>query len=117
MKSTINKRKIGIKYENLAKNYLEKNNYQIIEQNFYSRLGEIDLIAKNEDYLCFIEVKYRNKDSLVSGVYAVDKHKQNKIYSVAKYYMLINKISDNIPCRFDVVSIDGEVISLIKNAF
>ena len=104
MKSTINKRKIGIKYENLAKNYLEKNNYQIIEQNFYSRLGEIDLIAKNEDYLCFIEVKYRNKDSLVSGVYAVDKHKQNKIYSVA-------------PCRFDVVSIDGEVISLIKNAF
>ena len=113
----INKREIGKKYENIAREYLVKNNYKIVESNFNCKIGEIDIIAKNEEYLCFIEVKYRDKDSLAKGVFAVDKHKQRKIYNVAKYYMLINNLGENTACRFDVISIDGDEITLIKNAF
>lgn len=113
----INKREVGKKYENIAKNYLAKNNYKIVECNFNCKIGEIDIIAKSEGYLCFIEVKYRDRNSLAKGVFAVDKHKQRKIYNVAKYYMLINNISENTACRFDVISIDGDEITLIKNAF
>lgn len=113
----VNKREIGSKYEKIAKEYLIKNNYKIIETNFRCKIGEIDIIANNENYLCFIEVKYRDIDSLAKGLYAVDKNKQKKIYNVAKYYMYINNINDNTACRFDVVSIDGDEITLIKNAF
>lgn len=113
----MNKRAIGNKYESIAREYLVNNSYKIIESNFSCKIGEIDIIANNEDYLCFIEVKYRDKDSLAKGLYAVDKNKQKKIYNVAKYYMLINNISDNTACRFDVISIDGDEITLIKNAF
>lgn len=117
MHDKINKREIGSKYENVAKKYLEKNGYILVEQNFFSRIGEIDIIANNDGYLCFIEVKYRDKESIACGLYAVDKKKQRAIYKVAKYYMLKNKIKENTPCRFDVISIDGDEITLIKNAF
>lgn len=113
----MNKRAIGNKYESVAREYLTKNCYSIIESNFSCKIGEIDIIAKNEEYLCFIEVKYRDKDSLAKGFYAVDKKKQRKIYNVAKYYMLVKNIKNDTACRFDVVSIDGEEITLIRNAF
>ena len=113
----MNKRKIGSIYEEVAREYLIKNDYKIIQSNFSCKIGEIDIIANNEDYLCFIEVKYRDKDSLAKGLYAVDKNKQNKIYNVAKYYMLKNNLNNDLPCRFDVISIDGDEITLIKNAF
>lgn len=117
MTNMINKRKVGNKYENIAKKYLENNGYKIITQNFFSKIGEIDIVAENDGTLCFIEVKYRDKDSLASGLYAVDKKKQKTIYNVAKLYMLKNNINENITCRFDVISVDGDEITLIKNAF
>lgn len=113
----MNKREIGKRYEDKARIYLENNGYKIIESNFSCKIGEIDLIGKNEDYICFIEVKYRDSDSLAKGFYAVDKAKQKKIYKVAQVYLLYNRLNQNTPCRFDVVSIDGNEITLIKNAF
>lgn len=113
----MNKREIGRKYETKAKLYLENNGYKIIEINFSCKIGEIDIIAENEGYICFIEVKYRELNSLAKGMFAVDKNKQRKIYNVANVYLLANKLSQNTPCRFDVVSIDGDEITLIKNAF
>ena len=113
----MNKRKIGSQYESIVRDYLEKHNYKILCQNYRTKIGEIDLIAKNENYLCFIEVKYRDKESLASGLYAVDRLKQKTIYNVANIYINENNIDDDTPCRFDVVSVDGSVLSLIKNAF
>lgn len=113
----MNTRKIGTKYETLACEYLKKGGYEIIERNFRNRQGEIDIIAKDKEYLCFIEVKYRAANGLIKGYEAVDKKKQKIIYDVAKYYLYINKLNDDIPCRFDVVNVDGNEISLFKNAF
>ena len=113
----MNKRQIGNLYENKARKYLSNNGYVILEQNYRTKIGEIDIIARNENYLCFIEVKYRDEKSLATGLYAVDKAKQKTIYNVAKMYMLENKIDDDTACRFDVISVDGSDIELIKNAF
>ena len=113
----MNKREVGKQNEDKAKKYLEENGYEIVESNFSCKIGEIDLVGKNETYLCFIEVKYRDKSSLAKGLYAVDRAKQKRIYKVAQVYLMAHKLSQNTACRFDVVSIDGDEITLIKNAF
>lgn len=113
----MNKRDIGKEYENKAKIYLANNGYKIIESNFSCKIGEIDIIGENEGYICFIEVKYRELGSLAKGMYAVDKNKQKRIFNVASVYLMARQLSQNTPCRFDVVSIDGDEITLIKNAF
>ena len=113
----MNKREVGKIYEEKARKYLEENDYVILETNFNCKIGEIDIVGKNEDYYCFIEVKYREKYSLAKGLYAVDKNKQKKIFKVAQVYLMAHKLSQNTACRFDVVSIDGDEITLIKNAF
>ena len=59
----MNKRVVGDIKENIAADYLKKNNYTILEKNFRCRIGEIDIIAKDEKYLVFVEVKYRNSQT------------------------------------------------------
>lgn len=92
--------------ENLACKYLEKNQYNIIERNFYCRQGEIDIIAcdENEKELVFFEVKTRSNFKYGMPCESVDKRKQNHILSVVKYYIYKNKIK-NIPIRIDVIEV------------
>jgi putative endonuclease len=113
----MNKRLVGDDFENVAVSYMKKNGYDILEQNFRCRIGEIDIIAKNEGYLVFTEVKYRNDSRYGEPEYAVGIRKQQKIYSVAQVYLKKNKMSFDTPIRFDVVSILGDRINIIKNAF
>ena len=54
-----NNRSVGAEYEKIAMSYLEKQGYEIIECNFFCSYGEIDVIAKDKEYLVFLEVKYR----------------------------------------------------------
>ena len=112
-----NKRKLGGEKEQMAKKYLESKGYQILEANFYAKGGEIDLIAHEDGYLVFIEVKYRTNSSAGHPLEAVDYQKQNKIRYTAQYYMYKNHISEDAPCRFDVVAILGDEITVIKDVF
>ncbi len=112
-----NKRSIGSEYENMAVEYLKNHGYKIIERNFYCKQGEIDIIAKNENYLVFVEVKYRRGQDKGHPVDAVNYKKQNRIIKSAKYYMYKNNIKEGQGVRFDVVAILGENIELIKDAF
>lgn len=97
---------IGKLAEDHAVKRLEKTGYKIIERNFASRFGEIDIIAKKNEYLVFIEVKYRSSDAYGGGVAAVDKRKQGKIRKTAEIYL--RKTSPTPFARFDVVSIQGD---------
>ena len=99
-----NRRKIGTNYERLAGKYLEAHGYQIIEYNFKCNAGEIDIIAKDREYLVFCEVKYRKTA------------KQRRISKCAQYYVYKNQWHE-MPCRFDVVGILGTEVQLLKNAF
>lgn len=112
-----NKRSKGSKYEAQACDYLEQCGYKIIEKNYYTNVGEIDIIAKDAEYLVFVEVKYRKNSLYGTPFEAVNVKKQNTIRKVAQIYMYRNNISYNTPVRFDVVGILGETVSLIKNAF
>ncbi|PKK96130.1 MAG: YraN family protein [Tenericutes bacterium HGW-Tenericutes-4] len=102
--------------EQLAVRYLKKQKYEIIEQNFITKLGEIDIIAKENDTLVFIEVKTRKTAEFGLPREAVTKYKQNKIRQVATDYLKQNK-SLNSLCRCDVIDILDDNITHIKNAF
>lgn len=113
----MNNRALGAKFEQEAANYLHKNGYEILERNFRCKIGEIDLIAKAEGYLCFIEVKYRSGTSKGYPAEAITPNKIRKITRTAEFYMLLHKLPQNTPCRFDAVVILDDELSLIKNAF
>ncbi len=114
---TMNNRAVGSIYEEKAKEYLLEKGYQILAKNFRCRIGEIDLIARNEGYLCFIEVKYRSGMTKGYPAEAINLNKIRRITRTAQFYMLLHKLPQNTPCRFDVVVILEHEISLIKNAF
>lgn len=111
------KRAVGKEKETLAEAYLKEQGYVILEKNFYSRFGEIDLVARDGAYLAFVEVKYRKTIKSGYALEAVTQKKIKKIYYTAQYYLYQNQIPSDTPCRFDVVAIQGQKIQLIKNAF
>lgn len=113
---TYNKRQIGAGYERKAGDYLEKQGYQILEYNYRCRKGEIDIIAREGEYLVFCEVKYRRSPESGDPSEAVDMRKQRRISGGAVCYLTEKGLAD-VPCRFDVISILKEEITLIRNAF
>ena len=105
--------------EAVAFNYLIENNYKILNTNFSCKLGEIDIIAKDKEYLVFIEVKTRYSRKFGDPLEAVDERKQYKIRNIATMYLKTNRLLDT-PCRFDVIAILGDSdddIRHIENAF
>ena len=111
-----NRREIGTEYEKKAGAYLEGQGYEVLEYNYRCRMGEIDIIAIDGEYLVFCEVKYRSDSGSGHPAEAVDYRKQRVISKCALYYIMLHGLQD-ISCRFDVVSIEDNVITLYKNAF
>lgn len=115
------KQEIGKQGEEMAVNYLKDKNYEIIQRNFRSKQGEIDIIAWDiiTCELVFFEVKTRTNYSYGKPAEAITNIKQKHIYKTAKYYVYYNKIK-NVPIRFDVMEINlGEksyTINHIKQA-
>ncbi len=117
MQNRYNKRQIGSHYEHLAAEYLKQRGVEILEQNYQTRYGEIDLIARDGRYLVFIEVKFRTKATKGNPAEAVDFRKQQRIRNAARYYLYKHRYGEDTPCRFDVIGILGNEIQWIKNAF
>ena len=105
---------MGAAYEEKAAAYLKGRGYHILKKNYRCPLGEIDLIAEENGYLVFVEVNYRRTSRLGTGAEAVNANKQRRISGVARWYLMEHGMC---PCRFDVVAINGEEITLIRNAF
>lgn len=78
------KKKLGDRGEDYTARYLEKQGFHIVERNWHSRYGEIDIIAENEEYLLFVEVKTRRAGSMVPGEAAVTAQKQQSCGSRRK---------------------------------
>jgi putative endonuclease len=111
----------GRQGEEDAEKYLSQRGYQIIDRNYHSQQGEIDLIARDGQYLVFVEVKSYSFRCYGSPAGAVRKAKKQSIIHAAETYLYKNKIKDTY-CRFDVVTLyrkhDGsQAIELYKNAF
>lgn len=113
--NNIQKGKLG---EDIALNYLINNNVNILETNYRIKSGEIDIIAKIDEEIVFIEVKSRSNIKFGYPSEAVDNKKIRKIINTAKYYILKHNLN-NISIRFDVIEIylKDKKINHIVNAF
>jgi len=111
-----NDRLTGTHYEEIACRYLLDSGIEILERNYRIRIGEIDIIAKDKDCICFIEVKFRHSLKYGRPAEAVTAKKQTTIRKVAGYWMLVNRSYDR-NVRFDIIEIIGTQINYLKYAF
>ena len=115
-----NRQQFGKESESLAVGMLKKKGYQILETNYMTKLGEIDIIAKDGKALVFIEVKARKTQRYGDPKFSITPHKQKKISMAALYY-LKETGQMNTKARFDVVTVKSHFnppkIEIIKNAF
>lgn len=117
------KKQSGNYGEDLAARFLQSRNYEIAARNFHSRYGEIDIVAEDEKYIAFVEVKTRSMSSYGLPREAVDIHKQRKIIKTAYIYLSQNDSSKQP--RFDVIEVylksknelKAEKLTHIKGAF
>lgn len=107
---------LGTKGEVLAKDYLMSQGYKILETNFSNQIGEIDIIAQQDDTIVFVEVKTRETLRFGYPREAVTKYKQNKIRQVALGYLKFKRKLKS-PVRFDCIEVLADEITHIKNCF
>lgn len=100
-----NKRDIGKEGEDIATKYLKEKGLEIIERNFhFSNIGEIDIVAKEQDQTVFVEVKSRLNLDYGEPEYAITPKKIKQIKKMAELY-LYDKDIEEINCRFDVIAV------------
>ncbi len=114
-------RLLGAFGEQTAARYLRNNGYEVLSANFRTRGGEIDIVAKKDGVVCFVEVKTRTEGSMLPPRAAVGFHKEQNVEDTAAVYM--KKYGIKLKKRFDIVEVitstSGEVVEVnhIKNAF
>jgi putative endonuclease len=108
----------GALAERWAAQHLQQHGLKLIEQNYRSRFGEIDMIMQDGDVLVFIEVRLRSNPAFGGAAASIDGHKQQRIVRTAQHYLATLK---HVPlCRFDAVLMDdaqGKQVQWLKNAF
>ena len=112
----MNNKSKGLIGERLAANYLKKGKYEILERNFNFPIGEVDIIARKNDTIVFVEVKSRETCLFGLPSESVNYRKQKKYIAMAKMYMVMKNLS-GFNFRFDVIEVLGEEINHIENAF
>lgn len=110
----MDKRAKGRAGEDAAAAYLEDKGYEVVKRNYYTRYGEIDIIAYDGDFLVFAEVKKRNGKKYGTGAQAVTSKKIGKIRTCAAIYLSENGLHDQ-KVRFDVLEISSGSKNLINH--
>lgn len=106
--NNMNTTELGAFGEQLACDYIQNNNFQILERNFKFKKNEVDIIAKKDNQLIIIEVKTRQTAEIGEPWRAVTRSKQKQIIQVANHYIQSNQIT--LDTRFDIISI-------VRNSF
>jgi len=107
--------------EQTALEYLLTKKLKLLDKNFRSTFGEIDLIMQDKSIILFIEVRYRSSDHFHTALESIDRKKCERIISTSHQYLSENRSALQLDCRFDVVTLSGPqetpMIEWIKNAF
>ena len=105
--------------EEKALDYLTDKGLKLVIRNYTCRLGEIDLIMRDKEYLVFIEVRSRVSIRFGGGAASITYAKRQRIINTTSHYLIKHQLHDKYPLRFDVISIDGRSgsISWLKDAF
>lgn len=113
------KHEIGKLGEDLATDFLIKQNYKIVERNFECKQGEIDIVAIDKNEVVFVEVKTRTGKTYGAPVDAVDENKKKHLIKSIKYY-IYKKNLENAFIRIDIIEVyikeNGNFINHIKKA-
>jgi len=116
----ITQKQLGAQGEDMAAAALKKQGYKILERNYRTPLGEIDLIARHQGFLVFLEVKTRRSLHFGEPQEAVSPAKQARLKRLADYYLKQKRLGE-VPVRFDVVAITmreaSPQVEIIQNAF
>ncbi len=117
----INKIQLGKKGEELARKFLDKKGFNIVDHNFRCRYGEIDLILRKEKSFHFVEVKFRRTLEYGLPQESVNKKKQRKIQNVALLWLKKRHLPMETEIHFDVLAINqsgnGVEYEYIEDAF
>lgn len=108
----------GAQAEQWAALYLSRHGLRMVEQNYRSRFGEIDLIMRDGETLVFVEVRLRRNADFGGAASSIDARKQQRIIRTAQQYL--GGLARTPPCRFDAVLMgdeQGGQVSWLKNAF
>ena len=109
------KKRLGDCGEEYTVRYLEEQGFHIVERNWHSRYGEIDIIAVNEQYLLLVEVKTRRAGSMIPGEQAVTLQKQQRLVLTAQCYL--QRYPTELQPRFDVAAVTAEGDRIIGFAY
>jgi len=113
-------RETGLLAEKLAAEYLKKQTLRLHQTNYWCRVGEIDLIMWDNEYLVFVEVRHRKHRHYGGALESIDNNKKNKLRRAAQHYLVYSNNTD-CPCRFDILCVNGNLhkpeFEWIKNAF
>lgn len=113
----INKRALGADKESLVTEFLKKNNIEILDRNFYTSQGEIDIVGRDGEYLVFFEVKYRVSGKYGNPLEAITPKKRGRIVRAARVYLYSRHYPENTFIRFDCVGVLDGKVEWVKNAF
>jgi putative endonuclease len=105
--------------ERRAERFLRRQGLRTVSRNWHCRQGEIDLIMRDGETLVFVEVRLRTPHGFGDGADSVDAFKQQRLAQAASLYLARHRAWEDRPCRFDVVSIEGDTdtIGWIRDAF
>ena len=111
----MNKVRRGRAGEAVARMYLEDNNFKVIKYNYFTRYGELDIIALNKNRISFIEVKtYHNQ--MIHPLYSITPTKQRHMWKTANYFLLRHKQYRQLSYQFDIILVKyGQVTDHLKN--
>lgn len=109
----------GSNAEESAKKHLIQQGLRFLDSNFTCRWGEIDLIMRDGNYIVFVEVRARKSSAYGDAAASITTMKQQRIIKTSLHYLMVKKINEKYPVRFDVISIQGGLATIdwIKNAF
>ncbi len=119
------KKTIGKNAESAVRDYLISNGLHLLQENYSCKLGEIDLIMRDDSdedpEIVFVEVRLRDSRNYGTAIDSVDIYKQRKIIRTATLYLQKTNLLDEVNCRFDVVGVQHSqskyVFEWIKDAF
>ena len=105
----------GANAEEQAARFLARHGLEVVARNYRTRFGEIDLVAREGDTLVFIEVRMRSGDGFGGAAESIHARKQARIVAAARQFL--SRLTREPPCRFDVVTLDGDTPTWLRAAF